>query len=663
MGIRKSANLRGRLAKFSTVLLLTLVAFSLQNTKDVFAKNPYYGESYALIIGIDHYLNRSTLPHPVHDSIGIQSTLITYFGFKKKNVLTLYNEKATKKAILNAMKFRFPAKKIKKEDRVLIFFAGHVSSQELIKNKYRGFLVPYDAYPYTEESSCINTNTLKKLTDEIPSNHVLVIIDGCISISSFTRRRTLNIEKFADYLKESTSRKGRQVLVAGDAGDSFGLKGPGKFSLFTGNILTGLKNGKADLNDDGFILASELEKFLKKSMSKRPNQTPRLGSVFGSGGGDMLFTRPDKLKLAKMEKRRHGLFSKEMEKRRQETMKLVKSLVVKRMAKRQAKLVKKTRKKQKQKMLSKQKENIALIKKRIKHSLAKKNNNKFVLDKSLPVSKQEEIISRELKRLKKEEKLIKSNIRKLTAKLKDLENKSPTRKHVPIKTRKTYPDEAEMVFVPAGEFIMGNDDGDYEETPQRKVYLSAYWIDRYEVTNKQYLKFCNDTGYRLPAYIKDKDLNKDNQPVTGVSWDDALAYSKWAKKRLPTEAEWEKAAGGIYSYPFPWGKKYKKNYANLYGRKDGFKYSAPVGSFSKGASYYGCMDMSGNLWEWVNDYFLDNYYQKAPNKDPKGPESGTFRVFRGGSWANYYFVARTTSRNGNFPYYRNQYIVGFRLAK
>jgi len=655
-------NLTGRKLKL-LVIVFFIVVFC--KSRPVLARNVYYGNSYALIIGIDQYDNWSRLDYPVHDCVGIHSTLTSFFGFKKKNMLMLYNDKATKEAIINALMFRFSeARGIKKEDRLIIFFAGHTKSKKLRKKRYRGYLIPYDAYPYAEESSCLSTKLIKSLTDKIPAKHILLIVDACLSVSGFTRSSTLKIEKFADYLKEATSLNGRQVFVAGSKDDTFNTKGPLNFSMFTGNIIKGIQ-GSADLDKDGFVLISELSGFVKNRIGTEVNQTPHLGNIFGSSGGNMVFVMPDHKEAAKLRRSTKSFFNKEMSERKKATMQLVKSMISKYLKAKQNENAKKAQKKQKNKMISRQKKNMSFVRKSIKKSLSSRTKkHKFKLEKKASIKLRKKLIAKEIAYLKKEAGKIESDISKLTAELNKLEELSPSgHKHVPIRTRITRRDNAEMVFIPAGKFKMGTDDGDYEEQPEHIVTLSAFWIDRYEVTNKQYGKFCKETGYRKPAYSKDKDLNQDKQPVTGISWDDALAYANWAKKRLPTEAEWEKAARGPNGGLFPWGNKYKKGYANLYGSKDGFKFPAPVGSFPKGASYYGAMDMAGNVWEWVADYLYDEYYKKSPAKDPPGPKTGTFRVFRGGSWGNYYFVARGASRNGNFPYYRDQYIVGFRLVK
>ncbi len=279
-------------------------------------------------------------------------------------------------------------------------------------------------------------------------------------------------------------------------------------------------------------------------------------------------------------------------------------------------------------------------------------------------------------------------------------------------------DGAEMVLIPAGEFLMGSTEKDADdamrmceesreynpgiqcdrekfytdEMPQHKVYLDAYYIDKYEVTNARFRKFVQETGYITDAektktalaWIwsgfykitgvtkKDGSMNwlhpngadykgkwysvEDeglwDYPVAQVSWNDAAAYCEWAGKRLPTEAEWEKAARGTDARIFPWGNVYpdvggkiRANYGKgADGMLDGYEYAAPVGSFPDGASPYGVMDMAGNQWEWVADWYDVNYYKNSPYRNPEGPETGTHRIVRGGSWSKHPELLRTANK-------------------
>jgi formylglycine-generating enzyme required for sulfatase activity len=197
-------------------------------------------------------------------------------------------------------------------------------------------------------------------------------------------------------------------------------------------------------------------------------------------------------------------------------------------------------------------------------------------------------------------------------------------------------DGASMALVPAGEFIMGSDEGSEQAKPKHVVYLSAFYVDRYEVTNAQFREFIRQTQYRPESRIsweRYAGTGREDFPVRGVTWNDAAAYAKWAGKRLPTEAEWEKAARGPSGQRFPWGNDYDQTrfHGNV-ALEDG---PMRVGSFPGGRSPYGCEDMAGNVWEWCSDWYDADYYAKSPKENPTGPSRPGVRkakVIRGGAW-------------------------------
>lgn len=212
----------------------------------------------------------------------------------------------------------------------------------------------------------------------------------------------------------------------------------------------------------------------------------------------------------------------------------------------------------------------------------------------------------------------------------------------------------EFILVPAGEFVMGSKsgEGNPEEQPQHTVYLDAYYISKYEITNKQYADFLNairrhidadehkyidlGDGDELIELVGEAYRPKDGfakHPVVEVSWYGAQAFCKWLRGNLPTEAQWEKAARGTDGRRWPWGNEYKPTFANLEGDGDGYTRLAPAGSFPKGISPYGIYDMAGNVWEWCLDWYDGDFYRNSPRKNPvcKNDKSG-FRVIRGGGW-------------------------------
>ncbi len=220
----------------------------------------------------------------------------------------------------------------------------------------------------------------------------------------------------------------------------------------------------------------------------------------------------------------------------------------------------------------------------------------------------------------------------------------------------------DMAYIPEGNFTMGAGKREADEGPSHKVYVANFYIDRYEVSYQKYQKFLTATGRRQPDFWNDNDLNKPNLPVVGVSWEDAKAYCKWDAKRLPSEAEWEKAARGTDGRKYPWGNTNDSTRTNAAGKKDGFQFTAPVNSFASGASPFGAINMAGNVWEWCADWYAEDYYANSPSKSPTGQRNGELRVIRGGSWEDAPDNLRTTNRHAARPN-NTAYNVGFRCAK
>jgi len=262
----------------------------------------------------------------------------------------------------------------------------------------------------------------------------------------------------------------------------------------------------------------------------------------------------------------------------------------------------------------------------------------------------------------------------------------------------------DMALIPAGSFMMGSDEGEDNEKPVHEVYVDAFYLDKYEVTVAQFKKFVEVTGHKTDAekegssyawsgtnWEEKKGINwrhdaegksigsnNMNHPVIHVSWNDAKAYAQWAEKRLPTEAEWEYAARcGNKGYKYSWGngnpvgkkggniadealKRVFKNHTIWEGYNDGYVFTAPVGSFEP--NDFGLYDMTGNVWEWCEDWYDENYYSTSPKQNPKGPDSGTMRVLRGCAWNYNPNYLRAANRNRYVPFYRDD-VVGFRCLQ
>ncbi len=255
----------------------------------------------------------------------------------------------------------------------------------------------------------------------------------------------------------------------------------------------------------------------------------------------------------------------------------------------------------------------------------------------------------------------------------------------------TKPDKMEWVTISAGEFIMGSskeqirrvkgidpefsDEWLEREQPQRKIYLSEYTIAKYTITNRQFKAFVDESGYQTERELdglgksiwyklREAPLEERlDHPVVCVTRKDALAYCEWFSEKtgiqigLPTEAQWEKAARGSDGRLWPWGDEFDEMKCNIAG-----KGTTAVGNYPQGASPYGVMDCAGNIWEWCDDWFATDYYDYAPVRDPRGPDSGEYYVVRGGSWYRGRRSACSVRAAARFRHYIACYTFGFRVV-
>ena len=235
------------------------------------------------------------------------------------------------------------------------------------------------------------------------------------------------------------------------------------------------------------------------------------------------------------------------------------------------------------------------------------------------------------------------------------------------------PADPDMVLIPGGNFLRGRshdlpDDGLKwfptllkDERPARQIVVGPFYIDKHEVTNRQYAEFLASTGRQSPYYWPDgkPPSGKQDYPVVNVSWREAGAYCKWVGKRLPTEAEWEHAARGQREgLKFPWGNE--EPLKEKHARFDGIDGPGKVCQFPE--NEFRLCDMTGNVWEWCSDWYERDYYLRAPEQDPKGPDKGLYRTLRGGSWADAAKYLTCSYRSFARPGERSP-TIGFRCAK
>lgn len=234
-------------------------------------------------------------------------------------------------------------------------------------------------------------------------------------------------------------------------------------------------------------------------------------------------------------------------------------------------------------------------------------------------------------------------------------------------TRVSEKDGMLLVYVPAGDFNMGSDQGNSDEMPVHKMHLDPFWIDQTEVTNAMYAKCVadNDSCATPSATRSEKRddyygvMKFNNYPVVYVNWNQANAYCSWAGRRLPTEAEWEKSARGTDGRTYPWQNESPNS--NLLNYNANVGDTTEVGQYPDGKSLYGAYDMAGNVTEWVSDWYDETYYKKSPTANPLGPELGVFRGYRGGSWKGDDNSVRSVYRYGSGPSGTSDEL-GFRCA-
>ena len=233
------------------------------------------------------------------------------------------------------------------------------------------------------------------------------------------------------------------------------------------------------------------------------------------------------------------------------------------------------------------------------------------------------------------------------------------------KTASAQSHDGLMALVPAGKFMMGSSMGDADEQPEHQVYVETFFMDTYQVTVGQYARFLDATSQEAPPdwTIMNRSQHQ-KRPIVNVDWADADAYCTWAGKRLPTEAEREKAARGTDGRTYPWGNEHPTKFFANVSQENWNNHGAltPVGSFEGGKSPYGIYDMAGNVWEWVSDWYDPNYYKTSSSQNPTGPPRGESKVIRGGSWGSGPEALRSADREIHSPSFRGLG-TGFRCAK
>lgn len=573
-----------------------------------------YEESHALVIGVSQYknftkdyLNWADLPGVKEDVKAIKKELERQ-GFH----VVLVND-PTQMELKSAFKDFIIRYGKNPGNRLLFYFSGHGHTLNLSKGLEMGYIVPADApNPKWNKSGFLAKAVDMKLIEvyarQIQAKHALFIFDSCLSGSIFS------LEKPAlEHISYKTNKPVRQFIFAGTTNEVLLDEG-----IFRGQFAAALK-GEADFDNDKYVTGAELGEFLQKTVVdySRGYQHPQYGKIRDRrlNKGDFVFSLiPEKQPVV------IGKSALEKEK------------------------------------INLEAEQLKLLEEKIR-------------------LEEERVVLKERRRIAKEHLKLKAEINKVKQEHEEMKVAS-IEPQVPQKSTPKLPVQKGMVYIKGGCYQMGDlfDEGDPDEKVH-KVCVEDFFMAEYEVTQKEW----RDVMGNNPSRFKKCG---DNCPVAQVSWDDVQDFVQNMNKktglnyRLPTEAEWEYAAkskGKKYNYSWgngaPNGNKGgniadeegKRKYPSWdiwEGYKDGFVYSAPVGSFKP--NELGLYDMTGNVWEWVSDRY--GKYIQSSARNPKGPSRGPFRVSRGGSWLSRPGTVRVSNRNSGMPNLKN-FDMGFRLAK
>jgi len=583
------------------LIALTALSFQLGSCQRAISPRPLAptgdngaGKIWLLIIAIDKYMYFNPLGSCVHDAKAVRDMLKQRYVIDY--VIELYDEQATGKGIIDA--FTNLKSSVARDDCLIIYYSGHGVFDN---NLNAGFWIPVDGKPGNPLTWVANDVIKRFIAGLTEVKHVLLICDSCFSGDFFRGGAAAPPKIDSEYYARVWEKPSRKAMTSGamEPVADTALGGHSPFAYF---LLKALGN-----NAKPYLTPSTLFEWVKEGVliNSPFKQQPLYGDIGYSGGlpeGEFIFFLRQSAPLPTT-----GLLEVSSEPSGAEVFVDGKPqgrtpcgvAIELGIAQQLAVMVK------------------------LKHP--------GYYDKEAPVMLRPGEIARcqvKLEPLPPERKPKPEPPDVLPGGGRIFRGPEPPAQAEPGDIWINPKDGAELCFVPAGEFIMGSNDGLDNERPQHRVYLDGYWIYKYEVTVAQYRKFCQATGRKMP--LPPEWGWKDDHPIVYVTWDDAVAYAKWAGVRLPTEAEWEKAARGTDGREYPWGNKWDASKCNNYWT--GPKQTTAVGSYPQGVSPYGVHDMAGNVWEWCADWYDPNYYRSAPSKNPLGPSSGMYRVVRGSSW-------------------------------
>jgi len=607
-----------------------------------------YSDSWAVLIGADRYAHWPETAFAGPSLEEMRRVLVEEKGFPATQVKMLKDKEAGLQQIRDLLGGELPFV-LGTDARLFIYWAGHTTGVDLPGGGRLSFLVPSDGAREVRRifSTCLSVRELKTLTEILPARHILILVDGSLEgeEGDGTPSGSVSLE---GWIAGNASAQGRQLLISASPGETL-VEGDGPaVSALVSTVSKGLVSGDADGNRDGVISSSELAAYVSPGVFEKTSkrQTPRL-RYLGPGHGEFMFVSPESASLAAPPPPPPPPVA-------------MGHLQINVSAPGSKVFVGGVYRGEASPGVPLNLQNVGLGPVELRVEAA--GFEPIVQPVTLASNQWAQAVVGQPKvgaTTPKSSRLPAGPGSVLPAiSAAPPAPGIPTTDIVPetgpaqMSRQQGPPPETlreGMVEIPAGEFKMGSEDGGRNEKPVNIVKLGSYWLDSREVTVGEFTKY--DSEYKPSRFS-----GCDTCPATNLSWEDAVAYCASLGKRLPTEAEWEKACRGPQELNYPYGDREDESMAHFADEWNAGAVS--VGTYP--ANGYGLHDMSGNAWEWVYDWYDEEYYSRSPGENPTGPRSGRRKAMRGGSWYGS-STLRCWERNKMSPdkHSRN---LGFRCA-
>ena len=620
------------------------------------ADGPATGEYWALIIGIDNYHHGLPLQNAVRDAMEVRDDLAQRYGVRPDRLIELFNEQATQQNIAYAL-FRLSSE-AKSDDIVLIYFAGHAQYD---KDGRLQWWLPVEGMPLAPETLLTDAAIRQELQDMKAKQVHLFHVTAGVARELRLAQPILQAEREA--LEQERRQAEEHIRLSAEEARSAAEEQ----ARLDAERLAGEKEERARLEADRLTREKEEQarREAEEAARREAERLAREQEELAKQQAEQKRVEEERKRLAEEKAREdaaeHARREAEENARRD----------AERLAREQAERAK----------LEAERRELEAERQRLEDARTKLEAERQALQESQRLAREREEQAKQ--QAERQQALLREEAqRKLSEERRRAEEQAKTREEQrskPIEEARVRPfkpltpppagreligkDGAPMALVPAGEFTMG---GDSIDNPRHPVYLDAFYMDKYEVTTSRYAKFLQTTRRQVPFKWSEVALvSHGDRPVIGVTWEDAVAYCRWASKRLPTEAEWEKAARGTDGREYPWGNEAPTpRHANFNKCCEwkGYGVLAIVGSLEAGRSPYGIYDLAGNVSEWVADWYDNTSYKYELERNPKGPRDGEEKVVRGGSWYDSALLQRSALRSRSYPSAPST-DRGFRCAK